>query len=254
MNDGAATAARLYARVSTLEQQEKFGLAAQLTELRAHAARLGYEVVGEYHDAVSGEDDSRPALDRLAAEAQASEAILVHHPDRLSRGGVGPQFLIERALQRTGAAVDYLAIPRGSQGEAEWRLQKEILGSLAAYERAQIGARTARGRREKARQGRIVGGCAPYGYRVVADRLQVHAAEADTVRLMYRLVAEEHRSLRAVAAELNRLGVPTARGKAWRRTTVAQVLSNPTYRGEAYFERTRWTRVDEKSGQVERSV
>jgi DNA invertase Pin-like site-specific DNA recombinase len=70
---------RLYARVSTTEQEEKYGLEAQLFELRAYAAKMGYSVASEYHDAISGENDTRPALDKLIAEAKAGEMVLLHH-------------------------------------------------------------------------------------------------------------------------------------------------------------------------------
>jgi DNA invertase Pin-like site-specific DNA recombinase len=58
----------LYARVSTLHGQNP---QVQLSELREHAARRGWKVVGEYVDqGVSGARERRPELDRLWAESR----------------------------------------------------------------------------------------------------------------------------------------------------------------------------------------
>jgi DNA invertase Pin-like site-specific DNA recombinase len=58
----------LYARVSTLAGQSP---EMQLVELREYAGRRGWNVVGEYVDhGVSGTKESRPALNRLMADAK----------------------------------------------------------------------------------------------------------------------------------------------------------------------------------------
>ena len=58
--------AALYARVSTEEQTEKYGLSSQLTELRALAQRRGHEITAEFiDDGISGAELDRPALSRL---------------------------------------------------------------------------------------------------------------------------------------------------------------------------------------------
>ncbi|PYN91096.1 MAG: hypothetical protein DMD89_32060 [Candidatus Rokuibacteriota bacterium] len=82
--------AALYARVSTEDQAEKYGLTSQVHELHVLAAARGYELVvgAEYlDDGYSGVSLDRPALDRLRAAARdkAFEVLIVHDPDRLSR-------------------------------------------------------------------------------------------------------------------------------------------------------------------------
>jgi len=82
--------AALYARVSTEEQAQRFGLTSQLTELRAFAATKGWTVPtgGEYvDDGYSGADLERPALARLreAVRLHAFDAVLIHDVDRLAR-------------------------------------------------------------------------------------------------------------------------------------------------------------------------
>jgi len=75
----------LYARVSTLNGQHP---EMQLSELREYASRRGWVVAGEYVDeGVSGSKDSRPALNRLMADAcqRRFDAILVWKVDRFGR-------------------------------------------------------------------------------------------------------------------------------------------------------------------------
>jgi len=55
-------------------------------------------------------------------------------------------------------------------------------------------------------------------------------SRAETVRRIFEL-REAGKTLRAIAARLNREGVPTKRGGDWHASTVSYVLKNPKYRG-----------------------
>jgi DNA invertase Pin-like site-specific DNA recombinase len=71
------TQVALYARVSTLNNQDP---EMQLAELREYAGRRGWEIVEEFTDqGVSGCKESRPALNRLMADAcrRRFDAVLV---------------------------------------------------------------------------------------------------------------------------------------------------------------------------------
>jgi len=57
---------------------------------------------------------------------------------------------------------------------------------IAEYEREKIRERTMRGRREKARQGFVVGGRRPYGYSVVSGLYAVEEKEAQNVLQIFR--------------------------------------------------------------------
>jgi len=76
----------LYARVSTANGQQDPEL--QLSELREYAARRGWEIAEIYTDnGVSGSKDSRPALNRLMADAgqRKFDTVLVWKLDRFGR-------------------------------------------------------------------------------------------------------------------------------------------------------------------------
>src|SRR5437762_3618470 len=100
--------AALYARVSTDDQAQKYGLASQLHETRALAARKGYQVVAEFaDDGVSGATIERPALTRLreAIRAKAVDVVLMQDPDRLARE-LFLQLLLDKEFERSGARVE----------------------------------------------------------------------------------------------------------------------------------------------------
>ena len=91
------TQVALYARVSTLNNQDP---EMQLAELREYAGRRGWQIVEEFTDqGVSGCKESRPALNRMMADA-----ILVWKIDRFGRS---LKHLVKRAgrTRSTGCSL-----------------------------------------------------------------------------------------------------------------------------------------------------
>src|SRR5262245_66626515 len=136
--------AAIYARVSTEEQAERFGLTSQVTELRALAERLGYAIPSGAEfldDGYSSATLERPALTRLrdAAKAGAFQIALVHDPDRLSRR-LAHQLLLSDELERAGVRLEYLTTPRTDTPEG--RLLGHVKGVIAEYEREKSRERT----------------------------------------------------------------------------------------------------------------
>jgi len=79
------TRAALYARVSTSGHGQDVGL--QLDELRQVAAQRGWVATEFVDEGVSGSKDSRPALDRMMADAHAGrlDVVAVWRFDRFAR-------------------------------------------------------------------------------------------------------------------------------------------------------------------------
>src|SRR5262249_35453508 len=102
----------LYGRVSTDEQAERFGLASQLTELRAFAAKQGWTIPsgGEFvDDGYSGATLERPALTRLreTIRLRAFDGVLIHDVDRLARR-LAHQLLLVEEFERASVRVEFL--------------------------------------------------------------------------------------------------------------------------------------------------
>ncbi|MGE5703083.1 MAG: recombinase family protein [Clostridia bacterium] len=232
----------IYARVSTEEQARSgFSLNDQLRECRRKA---GEEPVKEYVDeGVSGEVLDRPALRLLRADVKAGliSTVVCFDPDRLSRK-LMHQLLLTEEWEKQGISLvfvngDYAKTPEGN-------LFYSMRGAIAEFEKAKITERMSRGRKEKARQGRVLRDFGMYGYRYDphTEQLLPDEAEATTVRLIYDLFTspdEKVKGINGIAKRLTEQGIPTKRGAGtWHRQVVRQILQNEAYAGRFY--QNRW--------------
>lgn len=237
--------AALYARVSSEKQAKENTIASQLAELRERIATDGLVLFEEHcfvDDGHSGSTLVRPALERLrdAVYAGQLDRLYVHAPDRLARN-YAHQFLLLEELQQRGVAVVFLNQSLGTTPEE--RMMVQMQGVVAEFERAKILERSRRGRRHAAQQGRVsVLAQAPFGYRYHSKRIngearfEVVAEQAEVVRQIFDWVGREHATLNEVRRRLHQRGIASPRGqKHWSPTTLAFLLGNNAYRGQALF-------------------
>ena len=237
--------AALYARVSSERQAKENTIASQLAELRQRIAADGLALLEEHvfvDEGHSGSTLVRPALERLRDTAYAGQLdrVYVHTPDRLARN-YAYQFLLLEELQQRGVEVVFLNQSLGKTPEE--RMLVQMQGIVAEFERAKILERSRRGRRHAAQQGRVsVLGQAPFGYRYHSKRacgearFEVLAEEADVVRQIFAWVGCERVTIREVQRRLHQRRVLSPRGqKCWSPSTLATLLGNSAYRGQAVF-------------------
>jgi DNA invertase Pin-like site-specific DNA recombinase len=140
----------LYCRVSTSDQNS----GAQLTDLREFSHRRNWTIVGEFTDeGVSGSKKSRPALDRLLAEARtrAFDAIAVYRYDRFARS---LSHLVNALEEFRGLGIDFVSIHEGvDTSTPNGRLVFGIFASIAEFERELIRERTRSGMRNAKARG-----------------------------------------------------------------------------------------------------
>ncbi|TQK73519.1 site-specific DNA recombinase [Brevibacillus sp. AG162] len=227
----------IYARVSTEEQAKSgFSLDDQLRECRKKAAT---SEAAEYIDDVSGEFLDRPALSRLRQDVKDGviTKIVCLDPDRLSRKLMN-QLLITDEFDKRGIELvfvngEYAKTPEG-------QLFYSMRGAIAEFEKAKINERMSRGRREKARQGRVLRDFQIYGYGYDSEKEQIviNEAEAAVVRLVFDLFTQPNelvQGINGIAVYLTNKGVPTKRGASvWHRQVVRQMLMNEAYVGKFY--------------------
>ena len=238
--------AALYSRVSTDLQEKDQTIQSQIEALRDYAQDNGFEVVAEFEDeGYSGATLERPGLDRLrdALRSREFDVVLFHSPDRLARKAVYQGLVLEE-LDKAGVRVEFLNHPVDDSPEGKMLLGMQAL--FAEYERAKIAERQRRGKLYWAKQGALLGGYVPYGYRYrPRDRernlrasLEVDEVQAAIVRDMYRWLLEERLSCRGIAKRLTELGVPTQKSKLqWKPSTVNRMLKNEAYKGYFYYHR-----------------
>ena len=240
----------LYARVSSDTQAQEGTIDSQVSAVRARIASDGETLGAEScfcDDGVSGSTLVRPALERLRDQASAGaiDRLYVLSPDRLARRYAHQMVLIEE-LQGCGVELVFINRPLAETPEDQLLLQ--VQGVVAEFERAKILERTRRGRLHAARCGRVnVLGRAAYGYRYIDKHqgggqasYEVIDDQAQVVRQMFTWVGRDGCSLAEVVRRLQRMNVPTQTGlKRWDRSTIWSLLTNPTYKGQAAYGKTR---------------
>jgi site-specific DNA recombinase len=240
--------AALYARVSTLQQEQEATIASQVAALEAFAQQNDYRLLPDLYfqdQAVSGAQLDRPALNRLRDLATEGrfEAVLCYSPDRLARH-YAHQWVLLDELGRVGVEVLFVnqpATPEGPQGQ----LFLGIQGLFAEYERALITERLRRGKLYRMRQGQLVSPNPPYGYQYIpveeanGGRWVPQAVEAEVVRSIYRWYTEDSLTLTQIVDRLRASGVQMPpHGKLWHYSTVQTILKQSAYTGRAYYNRT----------------
>jgi site-specific DNA recombinase len=236
----------LYARVSTKRQEQEATIESQVAQLLSYAQQQGLEIrpQEQYLDqAVSGKYLARPGLDRLRDAVQAGlvEQVLCLSPDRLARQ-LGAQQVVLDELKAAGVAVRFINQPR-LEDDPQAQLLVNIQGAFAEYERVLISERMRRGRLYRLRQGQAAAYPAPYGYDYQPatphqpSYWQVVEAEALVVKQMFVWYTQQPLSVQHIAQRLNQQGVPSPQGRAWSGATVQRILSQPAYKGSAYYAR-----------------
>lgn len=227
--------AAIYLRVSGEEQaQHGYSIAAQRRSCRERAQRLGAQEIMEYRDeGISASVLERPGLLALRAAVGRREVdlVVIHDPDRFARN-LSHQLLVTEEIERAGVTLDFVNFEW--QHTPEGKLFYALRGAIAEYEREKIRLRTMSGRAQKAREGKLPFGFAPYGYRYVPERsqLEVVEEEARVVRFIFDQYTGAGRGLNGIARELTRSGVPTRKNRAaWHRQVVRQIVRNPVYTG-----------------------
>ena len=232
---GPINRAILYARVSTDEQARSgFSLAQQLEALREYAAREGYEVLEEVSDpGQSGASLERPGMDRVRALVAAGgvSVVLAQDRDRFAREPAY-HYLLRREFEEHGTRIRALN-DRGDESP-EGELTDGILDQLAKFERAKTAERSRRGKLQKAREGKIIGGHTPgYGFRynTARDGYEVEPAHMAVVRRIFEMIGAGGESIYGVCRVLEREGVPSPKGNGvWPKPTVKDIIRDDAYR------------------------
>jgi DNA invertase Pin-like site-specific DNA recombinase len=145
--------AAIYARVSTVDQEP----GNQLQELRRYIQARGWTAV-EYTDkGVSGAKDRRPALDQLLTDAKRRcfDVVVCWRLDRL---GHNLRHLIALLEDLQALGIAFVSLAEGIDATTPaGRLQIQILGAIAEFERGRIVERVMAGLQRARAQGKRLG-------------------------------------------------------------------------------------------------
>ena len=215
-----------YFRVSTTAQgRSGLGLEAQRAAVEQFSLRRSCEPVGEFVEIESGKNDARPELARALHLAKITGATLV--VAKLNRLSRNVAFLA--ALQDSGARFVAADMPEANE------LTIHIMAAVAQAERKVISQRTKEALAIAKARGVKLGN--PNGASALRRAAKGNAASVDAIKegtdrfasdlapILIDIQAAGNRSLRAIAAELNRRGIVTRRGGTWHPATVRILLT-----------------------------
>ncbi len=195
--------------------QSGLGLGAQRQAVTTYLSGRA-ELIAEYTEIETGKRNDRPQLVAALAECRRKRAkLVIAKLDRLARNVYFISGLME-------SGVEFVAV---DMPEAN-RLTLHILAAVAEHEREMISKRTREALQVAKARGTHLGNPRP-AEALVKGRgvIAAHLADFhDQVQPQVELLHAQGYGLQAIARELNRRGVPTARGKLWAAATVAGVL------------------------------
>ncbi len=223
--------AAIYARMSTEDQaREGYSIPSQLKRLHAYCKAKGWTVAGEFVDeGYSGRTTDRPAYKRMMESKDDWDVLLVLKMDRIHRDSQNFAAMMDN-LNAWGKQFNSMQ-EKFDTTTAMGRFVMDIIQRIAQLESEQIGERVKVGMLQKAKSASgYLGSGVPFGYDIVDGRLILREDEAEIVRFIYRSYLYG-RSLSEIADSLNERGIPTKKGKVWKKQTVSNILRNPLYAG-----------------------
>ncbi len=241
----------IYARVSTARQAEKdLSIPDQLRQMREWCKAKNHQIAIEYIEpGASATDDKRPVFQQMMAEACQNppvfDFIIVHSLSRFFRDAI--EFgLCERRLKKFGVSV--VSITQETSDDPTGQMVRQIFKLFDEYQSKENGKHTLRAMKENARQGFFNGSTPPYGYRVKEIEsqgnkgkkkvLDIDHSEAAIVNTIYKLYLNGYNGqslgVKSIAAYMNERGI-TMRGRKWKLTLIAKILSNRAYLGKYVF-------------------
>lgn len=210
----------------------------------------GWKPIAKRYDdgGYSGGTLDRPGLEQLLADVRARriDTIVVYKVDRLTRSLSDFARIVE-VFDTHG--VSFVSVTQQFNTTTSMgRLTLNMLLSFAQFEREVTGERIRDKIAASKQKGMWMGGYVPLGYEPNGRTLSINDAEAETVRAVFRLYLE-HRNVRRVKAEADRLGLKTKMretadgrmrgGRPLSRGYIYKLLGNPLYVGRiAHKEKT----------------
>ena len=214
----------IYARVSSLSQEENTSLEMQIEKGQSYANTYSLNVNEVFQDVSSGGNTERDGFQAMMKyiEEYAVDAIIVYKLDRLHRSA---RNLLNHKedLDRQGISI----ISVSEQIDTSSPIGKlffTMMGGFSEFEKDLINQRTSQGKEQKVSKGLFTAGKIPYGYRIKKNEvLIVVDEEAANVKRMFEL-KKEGKSVRKIAVEV--LGDVNKYGR------VNYILKNPAYIGK----------------------
>ena len=234
--------AAIYCRVST-DNQEREGtsLQTQLENCLKYCQDKGYDIAYRFNETYSGLSLERPELDKLREIIRNEEidVIVCYSLDRLSRDP-GHGVIITQELEKHGVKLE--TVTEDVDNSELGKLISYIRGYASKVEAEKIRERTMRGKKARAKDGRMPmgSGIGLYGYDYMpvsqkgGGQRVINEIEASWVRKIFEWLVNEGMTTTAITFRLRASNAPTKSGKIWSRRSVHERLTNIAYTGKTY--------------------
>ena len=236
----------IYIRVSTSMQVEGYSLEAQRDRLTKFAEFEHREIVRESCDAgksgksIAGRPEFTQMLQDVSNDRDGVQYILVF---KLSRFGRNAADVLNSLQYIQDYGVNLICVEDGIDSSRDsGKLTITVLSAVAEIERENILVQTMEGRKQKAREGKWNGGPAPFGYKLDKenDSLSIEPRDAEIVRIIFNLYANEGMGIEAICKYLNQHGYQKSKLRErdlthFAKPLVKTILSNPVYIGKIAY-------------------
>ena len=223
-----------YARVSTDKDEQIHSLTAQVRYYTEYIQRNPQWVFveGYVDEGISGTTvGKRENFLKMVQDAEAGhfDFILTKEISRFSRNTLD-SIKYTQDLLRFGVGVLFESDNINTlMPDAELRLT--IMSSIAQDEVRKISERVKFGFKRAIEHGVVLGNNKIWGYEKRDGRLVIQEEEAEMVRTIFNLYANERVGIRGIAQHLTSMGYQNTRGNDFSFSTIRGILSNPKYKG-----------------------
>lgn len=234
-----------YCRVSTDRQKNEHTIEVQKRLIKEWAASNNSLIVKWYcDDGWSGDILERPQLDLLLDEIDKNlwDGVVFFDRDRVARNVAYQEFVFRELRDKN---IELFCVTNPMAKTDEDNALQQVLAVFAELDRKRTIRKLMQGKIHKAKNGKIVGHSAAYGYRYIPKSgnkdgyYQIYEPEAGIVRMIFSWVADEGFSMRQVIKELYKKKIPSPKGNdTWVKSTIERLLKRQDYIGTNYYNKS----------------
>ena len=218
-----------YCRKSRVSETDE--LDRQVRLVKDYCKSKGYTIDKVFAEVGSSVDADRPKYTALLnlLNKHKNCTIVVTDLDRLSRHTV-ILGLFQQLCKEQGHLVELTNGTVYNYSDYTDSFTSDIIASVSAYIYQQTKAKMYRGMLQARKEGKRIG-AKPYGYDIVNKRLVIDPSKADTVKRVFKLIADDY-STKQVVEALKTDGITTNTGRFFDTRAVRLMIQNEGYTGQ----------------------
>ena len=223
-----------YARVSTDQDEQINSLENQVqyyTELIQSKPNWRF-VPGYIDEGISGgTTKKRDDFNRMIRDAKAGmfDFIITKEISRFSRSTLDSIKYTQELLENNVGVLFQNDNINTLDTDSEFRLV--IMAGVAQDEIRKLSERLKFGFRQAIKNGHVLGNDKLYGYDKKDCILTINEEEAEIIRIIFDLYANQKLGTRSISKKLTEMGYTSREGNAFNTLTIRHILENPKYKG-----------------------